>query len=118
MTTYIEAFEARQTEARRLIREELLDAFRSPPDNGTLTSREAAVKIVPDAARQRDEVFRAIQDSDAGLTREQIQDHTGFSGDSVRPRVWELMEAGMIQEREGVYRFTRSGRRAAVLEVV
>ena len=88
------------------------------PDNGTKTSREAAVAILPHADTQRAEILAVIAASDAGLTRENIEDRTTMPGNSIRPRIWELVAAGLVEEVPGIYRFTRSGRRAAVLRAV
>jgi len=86
--------------------------FDQPPDNGTATSN-AAAKAVPDAARLRACVLAAIAESAAGLTREEIEAATGLSGNTVRPRVWELVRTGLVAEC-GTRR-TASGRAAAVI---
>jgi Fic family protein len=86
--------------------------FDRPPDNGTDTSK-AAAKAVPDAARLRACVLETIEAASAGLTREEIEAATGLSGNTVRPRVWELVRAGLVEPR-GV-RKTQSGRAAAVM---
>ena len=89
-----------------------MNLFTQPPDNGTATSK-AAAKAVPDAAKLRACVLAAIADAAAGLTREEIEAATGLSGNTVRPRVWELVRAGIVKP-EGV-RKTQSGRAAAVI---
>jgi len=86
--------------------------FDRPPDNGTQTSI-AAAKAVPDAATLRSCVLSAIVDAANGLTREEIEAATGLNGNTVRPRVWELVRAGLVEPR-GV-RKTQSGRAAAVM---
>ena len=91
--------------------------YPSPPDNGTSTSREAAVKIMPHADTQRAEILAVIAASDAGLTREQVGEITGLAGDSVRPRVYELIAARVVRQTEDT-RLTHSGRRAYILKAV
>jgi hypothetical protein len=86
--------------------------FDQPPDNGTDTSI-AAAKAVPDAATLRACVLETIAAAAAGLTREEIEAATGLSGNTVRPRVWELVRAGLVVEC-GTRR-TASGRAAAVV---
>jgi response regulator of citrate/malate metabolism len=51
---------------------------------------------------------------ETGLTREEIEIHTGISGNTVRPRILELIEEGKIIESTQ-YRLTKSGRKARVL---
>lgn len=91
-----------------------------PPSNGTRTSRAAAEAIEPLAARQRRHVFRDLiwwTKYHQGATREQLAETTGLSGDSLRPRVWELIKQGYA-EPTGQTRRTRSGREAEVLRAV
>jgi len=62
-----------------------------------------------------EKVLAIISDSgDAGLTREEIEDVSGISGNSVRPSVVNLLADKSICLR-GTKRPTRSGRSAAVL---
>lgn len=85
-----------------------------PPHNGSRTSKAAARAIIPHTAKQRKWVFAWIKaHHGCGITREQIGRSLGLSGDSVRPRVWELMRQGLVYEKG--QRRTRAGRMAAVL---
>jgi response regulator of citrate/malate metabolism len=88
-----------------------MNLFTQPPDNGTTTSKAAAKSV--DAATLRACVLETIEAAAAGLTREEIEAATGLSGNTVRPRVWELVHAGLVAEC-GTRR-TASGRAAAVM---
>ena len=90
--------------------------FDAPPDNGTRTSREAAIRAIPLASHQRQLVLTVLQ-AHGPLTREGIEQASGLSGNSVRPRVSELLTAGLVMELEE-WSTTRSGRRAALLKAV
>lgn len=60
------------------------------------TSRQAAIEKydVGNAKNQRETIYRWIKFcGDKGATREEIQDKLGLSGDTVRPRVCELLGA-------------------------
>ena len=81
------------------------------------TSRAAAAAVLPKVGTQRRNVYDAIArycdksnpiGDTWGLTDEQISDVTGLSGNSVRPRRLELLEAGLIEENG-----TRPGLRSA-----
>ncbi len=82
------------------------------PHNQTSTSIAAAHELT-DAVTLRERVYDAIAAAPAGLTREELERVTGLSGNTVRPRVWELVRAGRITTCGT--RPTTSGRRAAVL---
>lgn len=49
-----------------------------------------------------------------GLTRQEIEDRTGLDGNTVRPRVCELVKSSLLVE-DGRTRPTRSGKPARVL---
>jgi DNA-binding Lrp family transcriptional regulator len=83
-----------------------------PPHNGTPTSIDAA-EAIHDASTLRATVLAAIEAAPNGLTREELEKATGLSGNTVRPRVWELLRAGRITACG--CRPTASGRAAAVL---
>jgi hypothetical protein len=51
-----------------------------------------------------------------GATEEEIEEALLLSGNTCRPRVWELMKAERIED-SGATRKTRSGRYARVLRV-
>lgn len=94
----------------------------SPPHNRTPTSVAAAASKVSDAATERARVYIYLASLGAvGATREEIEDALHMPGNTVRPRVWELMGNGGHVARimeAGVVRLTRSGRRAEVLVVL
>lgn len=83
------------------------------PHNGSATSRAAAKRHRASAAIQRSIVLAAVIRSPDGLTREQVSDVTKIDGNSVRPRVVELVKARLLKELGE--RPTRSGHAAAVL---
>lgn len=83
--------------------------------NGTRTSREAAQQILPFADNQRRRILEYLRlHFISGATREEIQDALGMQGDSVRPRVRELLKDHLISESDRTAR-TKSGRFAQVL---
>ncbi|MFA5261532.1 MAG: hypothetical protein WC450_09915 [Candidatus Omnitrophota bacterium] len=91
------------------------------------TSRQAAIVKYDagDAECQRDRILRALLFASDGLTREEIETETRLDGNTVRPRVRELMsEAKGWQDRKpcirvtGRTRPTRCGRQAEVLEAI
>jgi hypothetical protein len=85
--------------------------------NGTATSIAAAESVRGTAATDRQRVLDAIRAADIhGLTRDEVERVTGLTGNSVRPRVAELLAAGTIEEA-GEIRRTASGRAAKVLTV-
>ncbi len=93
----------------------------SPPHNGTVTSKRAAERIKPSAAAARLIVYEAISRAGIhGLTREEIEDVTGLPGNTVRPRVYDLMDPKktVLIEEAGEVRPCRSGCYAKVLTVV
>jgi hypothetical protein len=64
------------------------------PHNGTETSKAASVAVAAsgDAQADRARVLECIRVAGKrGITRADICNQTGLSGDTVRPRVWELM---------------------------
>ena len=88
--------------------------FDALPHNGTPTSYQAAVQALPRAQRSRDRVMFGYRMLGVlGATDEEIEQLTGLSGNTVRPRRNELAAADMIV-KAGYTRRTRSGRRAEV----
>jgi predicted transcriptional regulator len=82
--------------------------------NNTETSIAAAEAIRPFSGRGRLAVYQSLENRPQ--TREELTESTGLNGDTVRPRVAELLQRGMV--RENGERATQSGRMAKVLEVV
>lgn len=91
--------------------------FATAPSNGTRTSRIAADSIVRHAKTLRQKVFQALLSAgEAGLTREELETVCEMDGNTLRPRVWELIRAKSIRELpETMTRKTASGRQAAIL---
>lgn len=103
-TCRVDSYEEIQSRARLIV----------APHNGRPTSRAAAQAIEPKAGTYRHAVLELIRLEPHGLTREDLCELTGLSGDTIRPRVWELIGQGLIME-SGETRPTRSGRAAEVL---
>jgi hypothetical protein len=79
------------------------------------TSRAAAREIEPHADTMRAAVLEAIRKrGEYGATRAELVTALGMPVNSVTPRVWELVRAGLAYETSAT-RLTPSGRRAAVL---
>lgn len=81
------------------------------------TGKEAAERISPFTSRMRGKVLEALRINAEGLTAQEMEKETGMPGNSVRPRIIELSEAGMI-ETTGEYRLTEAKRRAKVWRLV
>lgn len=89
-----------------------------PPHNSTPTSIQAASSKRSTAATERARVLAYIQSRRDGATREEVEEALGISGNSVRPRVAELLgNYGHTKVlREGpTTRKTKAGRNAAIL---
>jgi predicted transcriptional regulator len=97
---------------------EQLSIWPDAPHNGTATSREAARRIRNTVALQRSRVLAAIIKADDGATREEIEKVTGIAGNSVRPRVAELIAARLVKEKKNDVRATKSGRSAQILRPI
>lgn len=86
------------------------------------TSGAAAARKAPTAQAQREQVFEALERRGPwGATAEELAELLGLSGDSIRPRLWELR--GENRKRSdlpprvrpsGSSRRTRTGRQAVV----
>ena len=103
----------------------------SAPHNGTTTSRAAAKAVAGHADADRWRILQFIVDrADLGATRDEIVIYFNLTdrpmgGDTVRPRVWECMDAEAVLARYGVNdvliresgetRRTQRGRKAHVL---
>ena len=77
------------------------------------TSREAAARIEPTRGRLQLAVYLAVKGARDGLTAQEIEEATGLAGNTVRPRVVELVEQCRIHD-SGRKRLTKSGRNAVV----
>jgi transcription initiation factor IIE alpha subunit len=80
--------------------------------NARFTSIAAAWSMLPKSGSQRRKVYDAILEAD-GLTDEEIETATGLTGNSVRPRRYELLQDGLI-EASGETRKTKQGNAAIV----
>lgn len=91
----------------------------TPPASNPTTSRAAAEAIEPTAATLRRQVLDFIEScGDRGATDCEIQAALGMSGDTQRPRRWELSdcESPLIVD-SGLRRRTERGREAIVWRV-
>jgi len=90
-----------------------------PPHNGTDTSAAAAESVREKATRLRRLVFETVaREFPGGLTRQEIESLTGLAGNTVRPRVWELvLDYGLLRDTDE-RRLTRSRRLASVVVMV
>lgn len=85
------------------------------PHNSTATSIAAADSISPEkAATQRERILMFVK-SQGGATRDEIEVGLNMAGNTVRPRVWELVRAGRLIE-SSEQRPTRAGCKAKVLK--
>ena len=82
------------------------------------TSIAAAKQIEPKAKRDRRRVFEFIRDQgERGATDAEMQMCLSLSGDTQRPRRWELHKAGLIRD-SGRTRLTPAGNKAVVWTIV
>ena len=82
----------------------------SPPGSGPDTSREAAERIAPVASALAAQVMLFIADQgEQGATDQEVQQALGLSGDTERPRLWELKHCGFVRD-SGTRRRSPSGR--------
>lgn len=86
----------------------------APAQEGSGTSVAAARRIEPVRENLRQRVYQAVREAHpGGLTEQEIEDATGLPGNTVRPRIVELVNrAGLVDS--GRTRKTRSGREAVV----
>ena len=92
---------------------------------GSETSRQAAIAKYDagSSPSQREMIYRLIMFAgDKGQTREEIAEKLDLSGDTVRPRICELLGAAKgwpdaLIKRSGKTRATKSGLKAEVLVV-
>lgn len=90
----------------------------TPAHNGTRTSVDAAHAIKPHVAAQRSRVAVCIASAGAlGRTAQEIESMLSLSGNTVRPRICELREHGVIRDN-GRTRKSSSGRACVVWEFV
>lgn len=76
------------------------------------TSFAAAVSVRATAPAQRQQVYATLV-ATGPLTAEELEDHLGLSGNSIRPRLVELRNQGDVIDT-GQRRRTRAGRFAVV----
>jgi hypothetical protein len=91
----------------------------TPPSNGTPTSNEAARRIRPHAAALREQIRAYIEGRGmGGATADEIETMLRIPGNTVRPRLVELVALGRLGLpgvcKLGQQRATRSGRMAEV----
>jgi predicted ArsR family transcriptional regulator len=84
-----------------------------PPFVATSDTSYAAAKAkAATAPAQREQVYATLY-AHGALTAEQLADHLGLSGDSIRPRLVELRREERVVDT-GQRRRTRAGRFAVV----
>jgi len=87
-----------------------------PPNNGTDTSIAAAASVRDAVTGRRLVVLEALR-KHGPMTQEQVGELLGWPIQSVNPRIYELARGGRVRDT-GKRRATRSGKSAAVWEVV
>jgi hypothetical protein len=86
-----------------------------PPSVPIDTSEEAAANVEKKAGAQRYTVLQMLE-STGGLTADAISVRTGWDGNTVRPRLWELEQQSLVR-KTGAKRKTRTGSPARVYEI-
>lgn len=82
------------------------------------TSRKAALATYPRTGTQRFNILMALAHRVVhGMTREEIERHLRLGGNSVHPRVLELIAGGWVEEHKTETRLTTHGQEAVVLRV-
>jgi len=96
-----------------------------PPHNQTATSKAAAEAIAPKAGTLRATILDFVRRQGVtGATAHEIQQCLGLSGDTVRPRLWELRGHSsktpmpVLLEASGETRKSPSGRASVVYRAV
>lgn len=85
------------------------------PSKRAATSQLAALKNLPRSGTQRAAILDYVtRRGDLGMTRDEVERVTGYSGSAVRPRVLELIAGGWLEETTAT-RPTREGNEAFVL---
>jgi len=79
------------------------------------TSRQAAIDTYERMGKHHRQILYAVSLQNYGLTREEMEQVSGLAGNTIRPRVKELIGGGMLVETEKT-RATKCGSRAAVIE--
>lgn len=100
-------------EARALARGSASLTNKPVLSNSTETSDAAARSVSPKRSKLQARVVEAISRNYGEATADEIEVLTGLSGNSVRPRIVELREAGVIED-SGRQRPTRLGNKAVV----
>ena len=97
-----------------MIQPDLFTDWPEPPSVPVATSVAAAKALGSKAGRDRARVLDFIRERGAaGATDEETQAALNLSGDTQRPRRWELHKAGLIRD-SGQTRRTRAGNKATV----
>ena len=87
------------------------------PHNGTDTSRDAAHAIRKHLPAIESRVLVHLSGMANGATNDELEVVLGLIGSTVRPRIVELRDRGLVRD-SGKRRPTRTGRNAIVWEVV
>lgn len=92
-----------------------VDRPQSAPHSNQTTSRKAALTVAPRAGSQRWRVLTAIFNAgETGITRDELEARLGLSGNTIRPRVRELLDGGFAKETDRTRR-TRANADSIVL---
>lgn len=88
------------------------------PSNGTFTS-DLAAQLADQRMRsgQALKILEALEAAKTGLTAEELEDKTGVSGNSIRPRLLRLEKVGLVARQKNIFKFTNSGRLANVWQL-
>lgn len=88
------------------------------PHSGSDTSKEAAIRALPKAGKDRRKVLDFITNQGAiGATDDELEVALGLKSSTARPRRYGLRNDGWIKD-SGLRRNTRSGRAAIVWVVM
>lgn len=108
--------------AREFNRHLIDDRQLGPFAQNSETSRKAALDAYPRQGSQRERILCAFAAQPrphknlppVGFTRDALEGVVQLSGNTIRPRVQELIEGGFLEETDRTHR-TRSGSEATVL---
>ena len=84
-----------------------------PPFSNSTTSREAAKQITPVVKSLRETVLLYLKLAPDGSTAQDIEQGLEIPGNTVRPRIRELVKAGLAYD-SGETRVLASGRKAII----
>lgn len=90
-------------------------------NDGAQTSKDAAEAIMPATSKQRIELLRMLAAIDRPAIAQELEEFTGLSGNSVRPRLCELADdrdgKAPLVRKTGEQGTTRAGRKADLWQI-